>query len=119
MPNPRLTPDQLVQANALLNDIRQKLKALSGDDKLLLFAFRRKITKELNYDERAKPSHRNKIKALKRKEQNNLCTVCSKPLPDKDCVLDRFVAAEGYTVENTRLIHRECDLIIQHERGYT
>ena len=65
---------------------------LSGGDENLLWALRRKITKELGYDERGKPGHRTKLKQLKRKEQKNLCALCQKPLPEEGSVLDRLQA---------------------------
>jgi hypothetical protein len=83
-----------------------------------LFALRRKVYKELTYDERDKPSVRKKLKAQKRKEQNGICPACEKPLPATYCVLDRFNAADGYTAENTRLICQPCDITIQSGRGY-
>ena len=118
MPNRMLTSDELDLANKLLEDIRQRLEKLANGNAELLFAYRRKIAKELGYDERGTPAHRNKLKALKRGEQKNLCTICSEPLPDKNAVLDRFDAATGYTPENTRLIHAECDRKEQESRGY-
>ena len=62
MANRQLTPEELEQANALLDDIRSKLVALSAGEKDLLFAYRRKIFKELTYDERSKPMVRRKLK---------------------------------------------------------
>ncbi len=118
MPNRILTPDELEEANALLRDIRTRLSALAGDDLDLLFAYRRKIFKELGYDERSKPMLRRKLKAQKRKEQGGLCALCSKPLAEKYAVLDRISAAAGYTPENTRLIHEKCDRLVQAERRY-
>ena len=47
MANPRLTPDQLDLARALLDEVRARLADLSGGDKELLFAYRRKLAKEL------------------------------------------------------------------------
>jgi hypothetical protein len=64
MPNRNLTPDELKEANVLLAEIRERLVALAGDDRALLFAYRRKVTKELGYDERSKPGVRSKLKAL-------------------------------------------------------
>jgi len=118
MPNRRLTKEELQKANDLLGEIRARLDALSGHDSDLLFAFRRKVAKELGYDERSKPMARRKLKIQKRKDQGGMCPICSKPLPEKYTVLDRVNAAAGYTVENTRLIHEQCDRIVQHERGY-
>jgi hypothetical protein len=47
MPNRNLTPDELELARTPLNDIRGRLSALAGGDEELLFAYRRKIAKEL------------------------------------------------------------------------
>ena len=119
MPNRQLDRDELVLARALLDDIRQKLVILSGEDKDLLFAYRRKIYKELGYDERSKPMVRRALKDKKWKEQRGICATCEKELPTTYTVLDRFNAADGYTQENTRLIHQECDVNFQKSKGYT
>jgi len=119
MPNRRLTSEELLKARALLDSIRAQLRALSGGDPDLLFAYRRKVYKELTYDERDKPLLRRQLKALKRGEQQGLCAACQKPLPEKYCVLDRFDAAKGYTPENTRLVCQACDIEAQAAKGYT
>ena len=118
MPNRQLTSIEIVAARSLLSHVREQLEALAGNDPDLLFAFRRKVYKELIYDERHKPSQRKKLKALKRREQNEMCPECNKPLPDAYCVLDRMNAVDGYTAENTRLICRPCDIKIQSSRRY-
>ena len=118
MPNRRLSDDELAMANELLALIRGRLRELSGSDEHLLWALRRKLFKELTYDERGKPMHRRRLKTLKRVEQNGLCAVCGKDLPEKYVVLDRLEAMRGYTVENTRLIHHDCDVGVQRSRGY-
>ena len=118
MANRHLTPDELEQANELLDEIRQKLAILSKGDKELLFAFRRKVFKELTYDERSKPMARRKLKDQKWKEQRGLCALCGKELPERYTVLDRLNAVDGYTKENTRLIHQECDAKFQEGKGY-
>lgn len=118
MPNRRLTPAELEDVRLLLAMVRAGLRQLAGDNAELLFALRRKVYKELSYDERDKPMVRRKLKALKRAEQAGQCLACSQPLPDKYCVLDRFTAAAGYTAENTRLICQACDIAIQKSRGY-
>jgi len=118
MSNRNLSTEELAAANKLLDEIRRKLAALSNGDKQLLFAYRRKIYKELTYDERGKPAHRNQLKAFKRGEQGGLCPLCSKPLPEKNAVLDRFDAATGYTRENTRLICEQCDRANQTAHGF-
>jgi hypothetical protein len=118
MPNRQLTPKELVDANAILAEIRVRIAACAGGDRELLFALRRKVFKELTYDERGKPMHRVKLKAAKRKAQGNLCAVCSQPLADAYTVLDRLTACDGYTAENTRVICEPCDRKVQVERGY-
>jgi hypothetical protein len=118
MPNRRLSSEELKHAKELLDRIRSQLESLSRGDPDLLFAYRRKIYKELTYDERDKPMVRRKLKALKREQQGGSCPICNLPLPDRYTVLDRFNAADGYTAENTRLIHQSCDVAIQASRGY-
>src|SRR5260370_41750152 len=73
MPNRNLNADELKRANDLLRDIRDRLTSLAGGDPLLLFAYRRKLVKELGYDERGKPGARSKLKALKWGQQDGKC----------------------------------------------
>lgn len=61
---------------------------------------------------------RRTLKALKRSEQNNRCAICGRDLPEKNVVLDRLEAMKGYTWENTRLVHTECDYREQERRGF-
>jgi hypothetical protein len=119
MPNRNLTPDELNLANQLLADIRARLCALAGDDPLLLFAYRRKIAKELQYDERGKPSLRGKLKALKWGQQNGKCAHCGAEMPLEYSELDRKEAAGGYTADNTELVHAKCHHERQAARRYT
>jgi len=101
MPNRNLTPNELKKANDLLAHVRERLKLLAAEDHGLLFAYRRKLIKELGYDERGKPAHRNKFKAQKFGEQHGICPECGDQLPEKYAVLDRKNAADGYTAANT------------------
>lgn len=94
------------------------MEELSGVDTLLLFAYRRKIAKELTYDERGKPMQRKLLKAKKMGEQQGRCAICGEALPEKYSVLDRLSGMGGYTQENTRLIHSTCDTVVQIERNY-
>jgi len=55
----------------------------------LRFAYRRKIMKELGYDERGKPGERAKLKALKWGQQSGKCAHCGEELPIKYSELDR------------------------------
>ena len=118
MPNRTLSPDELLNANELLDEIRARLASLAGDDSALLFPYRRKIYKELTCDERGKPAHRQKLKALKRDQQAGRCAECADPLPDRYAVLNRLHAQLQYTADNTRLLCPECDTRIQAQRGY-
>jgi ribosomal protein L44E len=71
------------------------LSELAGGDSALHFAYRRKLAKELGYDERSKPNVRNKLKALKWRLQNRRCAHCGKEMPLEYSELDRKVAADG------------------------
>jgi RNase P subunit RPR2 len=118
MPNRRLSPDELQRASALLEETRAKLDQLAVGDRDLLFAFRRKVYKELIYDERDKPMVRRRLKVLMRKRQSGLCPECKEPLPATYSVLDRINAVAGYVDSNVRLICQACDQKIQIGRGY-
>jgi hypothetical protein len=118
VPNRRLSSAELEKARELLDSIRGSLNELSGGDPDLLFAYRRKVYKELTYDERDTPAFRRKLKAIKRREQSNICPICQQQLPEKYCVLDRFEASARYTIKNTRLICPTCDVKVQASRKY-
>ena len=119
MANRNLNSEELRQANALLNYIRDQLKDLAGEDNSLLFAYRRKIAKELQYDERGKPGLRGKLKAMKWGLQNGKCAECDEEMPVKYSELDRKNAIDGYTAENTELVHAKCHQARQAAKGYT
>jgi hypothetical protein len=106
MPNRNLTAAELVVARRILDSVRAQIAAAAG------------IYKELIYDERGKPTKRNKLKVTKRLEQEGICPDCKNPLPEKYCVLDRRSASKGYTSENTDLICPTCDHARQCSRGY-
>jgi len=120
MPNRQLSQSEIETLFApLLASIRSNLQQLSGGNGELLWALRRKLTKELSYDERGKPIQRKLLKALKRGEQKNLCALCATELPERNAVLDRLEAMKWYTAENTRLLCQSCDLNVQEKRGYS
>jgi hypothetical protein len=56
------------KAAKLLDLVRSKLTTFSNGDPELLFAYRRKIYKELTYDERGKPMFRRHLKKQKWEE---------------------------------------------------
>lgn len=119
MANRNLDKDELGKANELLARIRQDIDALAGGDPELRFAYRRKVVKELGYDERSKPGVRAKLKALKWGQQNGRCAECGEEMPIAYSELDRFRAADGYTPENTELVHAKCHQARQAAKKYT
>jgi hypothetical protein len=119
MANRVLDKDELAKANDLLDGIRRQIDSLASGDPELRFAYNRKISKMLIYDERSGPMVRRKIKAAKRLEQEGLCAICAQPLPETYTVIDRLRAADGYTLANTRVLCESCDRRVQAERGYT
>ena len=59
MANRQLTQEELVQMfRPILEEVRARLRDASGGDPQLLWALRRKLAKELTYDERGKPMFR-------------------------------------------------------------
>jgi hypothetical protein len=118
VPNRNLTPDELKHANELLGYVRERLTDLAAGDPLLLFAYRRKIAKELGYDERGKPGTRKQLKALKWGQQQGKCAHCQKDLLLAYSELDRTDAATGYTIENTELVYGKCHQKRQAAKGY-
>ncbi|RYZ13049.1 MAG: hypothetical protein EOO70_08835, partial [Myxococcaceae bacterium] len=64
--NRQLSPTELANLfQPLLDDVRGRLRELAGDDDDLHFALRRKLFKELTYDERSKPMQRQALKRQK------------------------------------------------------
>ena len=119
MPNRQLTPGELESLfRPLYAEVNLRLSQLAAGDAELLWALRRKLAKELSYQERGKPMLRRALKMKKRLEQNNRCALCSIALPESDVILDRVEAMAGYTVENTRLLCRICDFKVQKSRGF-
>ena len=119
MANPQLTKEQRESLFVpLFKLVRAELERLSSGNPELLFALRRKLFKELTYLERDTPAARNKLKALKFKEQHGLCVACGKILPKKGAELDRLEAKLGYTADNTRLLHHDCHIEQQKSRNY-
>ena len=117
--NRTLTQEELERLfNPLFHDMTTRIDSLADGDKELVWALRRKLSKELQYLERGKPMLRRAIKKKKWEEQDGKCAVCLLDLPEKNSVLDRLVAMDGYTVDNTRLLCPECDSAVQAKREY-
>jgi ribosomal protein L44E len=108
----------LVLVSALLAKIRDDVASLSAGDPELAWALRRKVYKELVYDERGKPMHRKALKSKLRILQDGCCASCGQELPERGAVADRLEAMMGYTEANVRLLCPSCDVSIQSGRGY-
>ena len=118
MANRVLSAQELKVANKLLQNIRNRLEKLAKGDRRLLFAYRRKIYKELTYDERGKPMHRRKLKLQKWEEQKRKCAECHKKIPLKDSEMDRINGMAGYTLRNIRVVHHACHRRQQETRQF-
>jgi len=121
LPTRKLNEQELKVANSLLEEVRHSIEKHSENDLDLRFALRRKIAKELTYDERGTPMQRKKLKLKMLRVQNGLCANCGKALPllARGAVLDRQNAMAGYTAENVKLICRACDDKLQESRNFT
>jgi hypothetical protein len=102
----------------ILDRVRSILQRASDGDPEFHWALRRKLAKELVYDEREKPAKRKRLKRQKRRQQGDKCQKCGLDLPQRGAVLDRFDAMKGYTLENTHLLCPGCDSELQVSRGY-
>lgn len=117
--NPQLTPEQRSNLfSPLFSEVQNRLQEIAKGDEKLFWALRRKLTKELQYLERGKPTQRKRLKEIKRKSQNNLCAICGKILPGQGAELDRHVAHKGYNESNTRLVHHECHIADQVKKKF-
>lgn len=118
MPNPTLDADDLRQVNRLLKLTRQRIDRLADGDAARRFAFRRKVWKELVYDERSKPMVRRRLKKLMWEKQKRLCAMCKKRLLLAYSELDRKQASAGYVEANVRLVHAKCHHRDQARKAY-
>jgi hypothetical protein len=119
MTNRNLNDEELKSAHTLLDEIRRKIDMLAGNDSDLRFAYRRKIYKELIYDERLKPMARRKIKIQKFDQQHGKCAHCNGDMTIQYSELDRKNAADGYTIENIELVHAKCHQLRQAAKHYS
>jgi len=116
--NRRLTEAERIIGHQILQNVRTLIEVSSKGDKTLGWALRRFIYVRLSHDERSKPMQRKILKLTKMVAQQGLCAECGKELPKKGSELDRIIAMDGYTEENTRLIHHECHRKRQEEKGF-
>ena len=117
--NRRLTAEEHAFARRILETARIEMTNVAAGNRKLLFALRRYIVNRLIHDERGTPMQRRKLKERKAAEQKGLCNICRNPLPERNSILDRLVAVDGYTEANTRLLCPECDLSVQTERKFS
>jgi hypothetical protein len=120
MSTPRLTDRQRAQLfEPIFAATVAELERLSAGDPSVLWALRRKLTKELIYLERGTPQMRTALKHRKMAAQNGMCALCGQKLPPSGSELDRHIAFGGYTDENTRLVHHGCHVADQQRKKYT
>ena len=118
MPSRRLTSDEAAKADDLLAKVKAMVTDAAGGDPVLLFALRRRLFTRLMYWERSTPAERTKLKAAKHKAQRGLCAICDEPLDVKGSELDRADPVDGYTADNTRLVHHVCHRQDQETKGF-
>jgi hypothetical protein len=115
---PTLSAENRAKAIAILEELRARIAEVAGEDRERLFQVRRYIVKRLEFDERGTPTQRRKLKDQKWKSQRGLCALCQEKLPERGAELDRFLAIEGYTIENTQLLCRGCHEKVAEDRGF-
>ena len=113
-----LSEEDRARAIAILEELREKIAAVAGEDRERLFQMRRYILKRLEFDERGTPTQRRTLKEAKRKSQRGLCALCQGELPQRGAELDRFRAVDGYTACNTQLVCHSCHQKAEAERGF-
>ena len=113
-----LSNDDRAAAITILEQLRERIAAVAGEDRERLFQMRRYILKRLEFDERGTPTQRRKLKEAKRKSQLGLCALCQTALPARGAELDRFRAIDGYTARNTQLVCHSCHQQAEADRGF-
>jgi hypothetical protein len=113
-----LSHEDRAKAITILEELRERIAAVAGDDRERLFQMRRYILKRLEFDERGTPTQRRKLKDQKWKMQRGLCAMCEEKLPERGAELDRFKAIDGYTAGNTQLVCRSCHQKAEEARGF-
>lgn len=119
MPSRKLTPAEAATADAILDRVKADIKAAAGNDPVLLFALRRRTFSRLMHWERGTPAERRKLQKLKYAEQNGRCGRCGEQMDVQGSELDRKDPVDGYTVQNTRLLHHDCHVKEQQEKGFS
>lgn len=118
MANPRLTPDQLDLARTLLDEVRARLVNLSSGDKELLCL----PPQGLQGADARRAQQADGPAALEAAQDEGAARALpalQELLPERGAVLDRARAINGYTLQNTRLIHDACDVAHQSAKRYT
>lgn len=109
MITPKLTPEQMKQADELFARLKADLLALSNGDDDLLFNFRRQMYKGLMYDERGTPLARQRLKKATWLKQEYKCAVCGLELPFEGSELERLYAPKGFVEGNVKVVHHACN----------
>jgi hypothetical protein len=104
MANSCLTDEERARFAPLLREVRSQLETLADGDVSLLFAYRRRLWNQPQYDERLKSPYRANLKRKKRTQQGERRNVCYEPPPTAGANLDGYDAPLGFMMENTQLL---------------
>jgi hypothetical protein len=118
MANPTLNEEQRKIAMEIVAGVSARLHALAAGDESLLFAYIRKVSKQLVYLERDSPSKRKRVKKKVWKSQHELCAECKQPLELRYSIADRIDAVKRYIPENLEIIHDACNRARLERKGY-
>jgi hypothetical protein len=105
---PRLTKEQREEAASITAATLAKIQAAAKGDPGLFYAFVQKIGGTILYVNRDRAIDRGKMRRLKFQKQDGLCGMCDQRLTLKGSNLHRFYAPNGYSSENTVLLHPGC-----------
>lgn len=119
MAGPRLTDEQRAKLfEPLFKRVVADLQRVSGGNKDVIWALRRKLAKDLTYLERGTPTERKILKAVMWHKQKGKCAICKKRMELRNSELDRKVTVRGYIESNVRLVHHDCHIKDQARRGF-
>jgi len=114
---PQLTESQGERILPILASVREAIEKASEGDLIVLHQMRVTSRSGSNLmKEELQPN--DELHELKWKRQRGICALCSKSLPERGAELDRLISTEGYTEENTRLVHHECHRKAREAKGF-
>jgi hypothetical protein len=104
-----LSAEELRHVGGLAAEVRKRLTRLAAGDPRLLFVYCRQLVKQLPSEETGKTRPVSQVKASKWDQQEGKCARCGRRLSLlKYSKLSKMNDGNGYSVENTELIHNDC-----------